>query len=387
MEEITPDSPIYQVRIGLNSMELLKHFESWLIAQNLSVATVRSHVRQVRSFLTWFGRSIEDLSSFDIACYLAECRKRGLSEASVNRYASALKKFLRFLASYFRARRRVELANYFEQVYREVKVPKYDLVEVSIKRHMEPDTARKVIDLIHDPYWKCFFAVLYETGLRLRELRQVKVSDVHENKHGFEIVVRDSKTPEGVRKVYVVEYYQLLRYYLEHVRPRDSEWLFPARRDPRQPISEKAIYSFLNRFRKRTGIVISPHRFRHARATELYRKGVSEQSLMRLFGWRTRTMIDVYSKLSQRDVESELLSKVYGLSPVESERSQTRKCPRCGAEVIPTARYCPYCGLALDIASVLGKEEQVRKYAELIEALLRYLEEHPEYLSKLFSRT
>ncbi|RLE57470.1 MAG: hypothetical protein DRJ40_02395 [Thermoprotei archaeon] len=66
---------------------------------------------------------------------------------------------------------------------------------------------------------------------------------------------------------------------------------------------------------------------------------------------------------------------------------QTRKCPRCNREVTQGARFCPYCGLALDIASVLGKEEQVRKYAELIEALLKYLEEHPEYLSKLFSRT
>jgi len=59
-------------------------------------------------------------------------------------------------------------------VYREVKVPKYDLVEVSVRRHVEPEVARKVIEMIHDPYWKCFFVVLYETGLRLRELRQVR---------------------------------------------------------------------------------------------------------------------------------------------------------------------------------------------------------------------
>ncbi len=45
---------------------------------------------------------------------------------------------------------------------------------------------------------------------------------------------------------------------------------------------------------------LHPRLFRHVRAYELLQKGLSEKYMMAVFGWKTRSMVDVYAKLLRR---------------------------------------------------------------------------------------
>jgi len=91
---------------------------------------------------------------------------------------------------------------------------------------------------------------------------------------------------------------------------------FPSKTiSPYVPLNPVTMYNYLGKLRKKLGIKkrIYLHLLRHKRATELY-KELSEKEMMIYFGWATRTMLDIYSHITQKDVEEKIL-RFYGIEP------------------------------------------------------------------------
>jgi len=117
------------------------------------------------------------------------------------------------------------------------------------------------------------------------------------------------------------------------------------------------------------------HALRHTRATELYGR-MSEKAMMLWFGWRTRSMIDVYARVSQEQAEREYLSAVGAARREEQPRSAP--CPRCGYQNPLHASYCLRCGAPLRQEEALEKARD----ALLLSELLRKVEELERKLGK-----
>jgi len=96
------------------------------------------------------------------------------------------------------------------------------------------------------------------------------------------------------------------------------------------------------------------------------------------FGWRTRSMIDVYAKVTMQDVEASYLAAVKGVEVKKEEPPKPRACPRCGSLNPPEARFCLKCAAPL----VPEAEKQASNLELLVEQLLAKIGELEKKLAK-----
>ena len=172
-----------------------------------------------------------------------------------------------------------------------------------------------------------------------------------------------------------------------HRSKNPSDWLFYSLYTG-NPIRPSALTTYVYRLCWRLGydpkeLRVHPHAFRHLRATELYKtKKISEKEMMKLFGWKTRKMIDRYARIVQEDVEESIL-EIHGLS---KNREEYIYCPRCGSKLPIDARYCWKCGLALSLEEIMSKDKAYQKLEQLANALIELFKKNPELLSKILSQ-
>ena len=143
---------------------------------------------------------------------------------------------------------------------------------------------------------------------------------------------------------------------------------------------------------------IYPYIFRHSRATELA-KHLTEAQLCQFMGWvQGSKQAATYVHLSQRDTDEAIL-EMYGLLDKEEkdgEKLMAIKCPRCGQYNSPGARFCYYCGMALDVKAAMEADEKEKQLGigiaqlledpelarEITELILRKtIEKNPQILS------
>jgi len=204
--------------------------------------------------------------------------------------------------------------------------------------------------------------------------------------HGdyIKIIVPESRTMQ--RAVYIVTYQRHLRDWLaEHPWGSDPDaFLFPARtKGPYHQVNRTTIYNYLSKLKKKLGIKTRfyPHLLRHKRATELYGE-LAEKDMMVLFGWKTRTMLDVYAHITQKHVEEKVLS-LYGISNKDKQLDDII-CPRCGAKNPHEASYCWRCGTPLKSEILLSMNLDKERLRELLVRLFNELgAETPEELLDL----
>ena len=139
-------------------------------------------------------------------------------------------------------------------------------------------------ELFKAPRWlkhKFLLAFAYGGGLRMNELRLLKISDVDLNRK--QVHIRQGK---GKRDRYVVLsnlLAQKFEYYLNEVKPQI--YLFEGQ-TPGQPMGERSIQYIINEALQKTSIKkeASMHTLRHSFATHLMEDGIDIQSIQRLLG-------------------------------------------------------------------------------------------------------
>ncbi|RLE91087.1 MAG: hypothetical protein DRN04_13595, partial [Thermoprotei archaeon] len=271
----------------------------------------------------------------------------------------------------------------FKHIYEgfKVKHPRnYPIPEIPPENEV-----KKIIENLPQPY-KTILAIAYETGARISEILSLRLRDIEDRKDYIKIHIRNSKSEQRV--VYLVEYRKILLEWLKQhaFKNNPNEYLFYAPRTYKRPMLKSDIYMALRRVKRKLGIRIriTPHLLRHLRATELYYKfRLKEKEIMKLMGWRTRTMIDIYVKaLGDPDLEERYLAIVYGLGG-NRETDEYIECPRCYTKNPKAANYCWRCGLPLTPTTIVEKEKERDELLKLIERLKEILTKNPEVLKKL----
>lgn len=154
-------------------------------------------------------------------------------------------------------------------------------------------------ELFKAPRWlkhKYLLAFAYGGGLRMNELRLLKISDVDLNRK--QIHIRQGK---GKRDRYVVLanlLAQKLGHYLSEVKPQI--YLFEGQ-TPGQPMGERSIQYVINEALVKTSIKkqATMHTLRHSFATHLLEDGIDIQSIQRLLGHSDMRTTMVYLHVAQ----------------------------------------------------------------------------------------
>jgi len=259
-----------------------------------------------------------------------------------------------------------------------VKITKQDTMRVTHKSQLPLITEiKKMLDYANTRD-RAIIAVLFETGIRVGELVNIKLRDVRINEKYVEISITQSKTEP--RTVYLVHMWPYLKDWLQIHPLRDNKnaYLFVSRTGKQMRIEHVDIRLYYISERA-TGKKYSAHLFRHLRATILMAKKFPIVQLKKLLGWTIDSnMPSRYIHLIDEDVENAVLD-FYGIKKIEKKDEEEillTNCPRCGAKNPLNAVYCSQCGFVLKTEKI----EDAKKAEDMKMKILKLIAEDNELL-------
>jgi site-specific recombinase XerD len=129
---------------------------------------------------------------------------------------------------------------------------------------------------------KAIISLFADSGLRLTELANIKVSGIDWDRRLIRVRCKGNKEGlavfgEGTKK--------LLREWVSHYHD-DRLW----------DVNALGIATFLQRLKAKTGLPCNPHTFRRTFASILAKKGVDSLHIMRLGRWESIQMVERYTR-------------------------------------------------------------------------------------------
>jgi len=229
-----------------------------------------------------------------------------------------------------------------------------------------PEEIYTIISHAESPRDKALLSFLAESGCRVGEASILRVKNVVFTQKGVEVKV-NGKT--GLRTIPLVVSKPDLENWLNNFHLFASEPeapLFPRfnEKQLRCNLQTSGIWNVVKKTVSRASLVmkslqkkrISPHSFRHARATELARLGWTEAMLRVYFGWTDdSTMPSVYIHLSQSDVVKRYY-RMYGKDEAGEEApsrlEENEPCHHCGIRNPTGYITCFSCHMPIDNTNV-----------------------------------
>ena len=273
--------------------------------RNLSPATTDTYASILSSPRTVEFRkdhhvtSAQDLTADCLKTFETELVEAGLSARSIMGYHRVMKTFAKFCLTEGYAA---------DDTVLQVSGPKQEQYEPEVFTEEEE---RRLIAAADNERDRLLVEFMLATGLRLREVEHVTVDDIVESPNGAYLRVRQGKgrkdriVPLDTGKNRMSR--KLLRY-VEQSRPKGSpeRALFLSRRVDADgnypPLTGRGVQVILYRLGQKTGIHVHPHKFRHTFATRALSAGVDVMALQKALGHTTLAMVSRYVHYQKDDL-------------------------------------------------------------------------------------
>lgn len=247
------------------------------------------------------------------------------------------------------------------------------------------EDVRKLTLAANNPRDVALINFLYESGARIGEVLNLKMSDVI-FKERYARVRLFGKT--GERWIVLVTCVPYLAQYLNthphRTEPSSYFWLSTSDKNKNAPLRYAGATMSIRRLFKSAKITkrCNPHKFRHSRATELA-KQLPEPQLRMFFGWeRGSDTPSIYTHLSGRDIDNAILS-LNGLADENKGVTEIPiKCSVCSQVNNPGSQFCSHCGYGMSVKAVLDSEQKVMSEIEKTMSYFMELSKDPAKLAK-----
>lgn len=236
---------------------------------------------------------VRDFTAAHLRAYEMELQAAELSPATVHQYHRTLKTFLGFCA------REGMLVD--ERVH-DVMAPRVPQTEPDA---YTLDEEKRLLAAARHPRDRLILAFLLATGLRLSELIHLEVEDVVDlGRQGAYLRVRQGKGRKDRHVPLDDDIYRELQTYLRRVRPSGPGAVFIARRmkDEIRPMTGESLKTVLRRIGEDAGVHCHAHKFRHTFASRAITNGVDPITLQRVLGHTTLQMVSRYVHYSATDL-------------------------------------------------------------------------------------
>lgn len=258
--------------------------------RGLSVHTIEAYGRDIAAFVEFLkGKSWKETSSDTILAFLSHLHSRDYASSTVGRMLVSIKVFFRFLKR--EGEISVDLGRYFDtpkiwQLVPEVLTP--EEVELLLEA---PDLQDKM-----GARDRAILELLYATGMRVSELCQLKLTDLHDT---FVKVQGKGKKerviPVGRKAISALDHY--LNSFRGKMEEKNSP-LFLSQKG--KTLSRMVVWSRIKVYAKLAGIQkeISPHTLRHSFATHLLENGADLRLIQDMLGHEDIGTTDRYTHVT-----------------------------------------------------------------------------------------
>jgi site-specific recombinase XerD len=262
--------------------------------RNFSEKARKEYIRHVRTFAAFLGRSPDSATPDDLRRFQLHQSQSGVQPPTINSSVAALRFFFNVTVD------RPELARYLSVAPRARKLPVI-LSEEEVARLLDAARRAESAPLARRIKYKAALSVAYGAGLRVSEVRCLRVSDVDSKRMVLRI-----EQGKGGRDRYAMlspRLLELLREWWLIARPQG--WLFPGR-IPVNPISGRQLDRVIHFAAEAAeiGKRVSMHTLRHSFATHLLEQNIDIRVIQVLLGHAELKTTALYTQVATNTIRS-----------------------------------------------------------------------------------
>jgi integrase/recombinase XerD len=295
--------------MSMDAKQVQTKFEAYLLTeQRVATNTFLSYKRDVTQFLAFLEKlpiDINNVTGDELRKFVHFLYGLKLSARSIARKISTVKSFFAYLNDHFGI---INSA-------KELIIPK---IEKRLPTYLTQDEVSLLLSYSEKDRSdlgvrnSMMIYLLYSSGMRVSELVNIKISDIHFDTGFISIDGKGGKQrmiplPQSMMSL-LHQYLQARAGTASHSL-KNPLYLFPIVYGKKiKPISRQSCWGILKKMCERAGIkrAISPHQLRHSFATHMLEKGVDLRSLQVLLGHEEIATVEVYTH-----VETSELRKIY----------------------------------------------------------------------------
>ncbi len=287
--------------------DLIRKYTNWLkLEKGLSENSKEAYLHDLGLLMDYLDSheinplkvKLENLIDFVI-----ELGELGLSATSQGRVISGVKSFYKFLI--YNDILDTDPTLMLETPKAARKLPEVLTLD-EIERMLD------VIDLSKDEGQRnlAIIEVLYGSGLRVSELINLKLSNVHLSEKYMMVEGKGSKqrlVPLSDESIKQIEFWLQDRCHL-NIKPGNEDYLFLNRRGAK--LTRVMILIIVKDLATRAGIkkTISPHTFRHSFATHLLEGGANLRMIQMMLGHENLVTTEIYTHLDLNYLREEVIA-------------------------------------------------------------------------------
>lgn len=293
----------------MNIQSYINGFSSYLMLErSLAKNTIEAYLNDIHKFFEYLEINDNNLTLKDIKLsylrdYLKWLVQIGMQASTQARIVSSLKSFFFYLLE--------------ENI---IDKDPAELLEA-------PKVARKLPDTLHTEEInqmltsidlskpmgmrdKAIIETLYSCGLRVSELTDLKISNIHHHNEFIKIVGKGNKErliPIGsIALKYIEIYINEVRVH-QAIAKGNEDYIFLNHRGKK--LSRVAIFNLIKTLAQQAGIRknISPHTLRHSFATHLLEGGADLRAIQDMLGHASITTTEIYTHLDRDYLRSVII--------------------------------------------------------------------------------
>lgn len=265
------------------------------LEKSLSNNSIDAYLNDVTKLINFTNKQPAAIIYPDLQNFICQLSELGLAARSQSRIISGIKAFFHFL---------ILSEKITNDPTKLLDSPKLSRTLPEILSVEEIDAMEQSLDLSKPEGHRnrAIIETLYSCGLRVSELINLKITDLHLNEGYVRITGKGEKqrlVPIGSKAIYEINLYcENYRNRID-IKPHFENNLFLNRRG--QQLTRVMIFMIIKNAATTAGILktISPHTLRHSFATHLIEGGADIRAVQEMLGHESITTTEIYTHLDR----------------------------------------------------------------------------------------
>lgn len=283
----------------------IHEYEMYLnVEAKLSKNTSENYIRDISQYCEFLMKyrnisNPEDITIDDVRSYLNSLKRNHISSASQSRKLSAIKSFHKFLM----------LEKYVtKNVAKLVQNPKLEKKLPTVLSIEEVDNLLNCLteDTPFELRNKTMIELAYSSGLRVSELINLKIGNLHLQSGFIEIYGKGNKeriVPVGGEAIDLINKY-LETARLLYINNKSKDYVFLTRNGTN--MTRQMFFDIIKEKAKLAGITkdVSPHKLRHSFASHLLERGIDLRLIQELLGHESISTTEIYTHINNMKLKN-----------------------------------------------------------------------------------